>query len=169
MSELSERLWNDDVQPGSDQVSVEKYRETVLEQYKLYVEMADRVSARRNAANTYFLSLNTVLVTVIVTVAGERLSEASAWVLAAGLVILLVQCAAWFAIVRSYRLLNGAKFRVVGVLEERLPAYAYSRAEWNALGSGLDWRKYWPLSHIEQWVPIIIALTYVVSFIALSF
>jgi hypothetical protein len=31
----------------------------VLEKYKLYVEMADRVSARRGLTNSFFLALNT--------------------------------------------------------------------------------------------------------------
>jgi len=80
-------------------------------------------------------------------------------------VIAVGQCVAWWWLVRSYRLLNGAKFKVVGALEERLPASAYWRAEWVALGEGNDWRKYLPLSHLEQWVPILFALVYVLGFI----
>ena len=33
-----------------------------LEQYKLYVEMADRISSRRQNANSFFLSINTAIV-----------------------------------------------------------------------------------------------------------
>ena len=36
----------------------EKYKEHLLEQYKLYVEMADRISGRRQTANSFFLSIN---------------------------------------------------------------------------------------------------------------
>jgi hypothetical protein len=36
-------------------------RTIVLEQYKLYVEMADRLSARRALANTFFLTVNTAV------------------------------------------------------------------------------------------------------------
>lgn len=35
----------------------------VLEQYKLAVEMADRVSARRGNANLFYLSVQTTLLT----------------------------------------------------------------------------------------------------------
>jgi hypothetical protein len=139
----------------------------VLEQYKLCVEMADRVSARRNTSNTYFLSLNTALSVALVTLAGGRLAGTSVWLLAAGLVIVLAQCSAWFVIVRSYRLLNSAKFAVIGAFEERLPAFAYSRAEWGALGEGRDWRRYLPLTHVEQWVPVIFAAAYLVAFASL--
>jgi hypothetical protein len=40
----------------------------------------------------------------------------------------------------------------VGVLEERLPASPFWRADWWALGEGTDRARYWPLSHIEQWI-----------------
>jgi hypothetical protein len=68
--------------------------------------------------------------------------------------------------VRSYRLLNGAKYRVVGALEQQLPASPFWRAEWWALGEGKDRSLYWPLSHIEQWVPVLFALTYLVGYLA---
>jgi hypothetical protein len=82
------------------------------------------------------------------------------------LVAVLGQCAAWFYIVRSYRLLNTAKFQVVGALEERLPASPFWRAEWNLLGEGKDRRRYWPLSHIEKWIPILFAGTYLAAAVA---
>ncbi|MGH6629978.1 MAG: RipA family octameric membrane protein, partial [Burkholderiales bacterium] len=37
----------------------------ILEQYKTYVEMADRISGCRALANTFFLTLNTAIFTVI--------------------------------------------------------------------------------------------------------
>lgn len=53
--------------------------------------------------------------------------------------ILLAQCVTWFVMVHSYRQLNAAKYQVVGVFEERLPAFAYSRAQlgraWGGCGS----------------------------------
>jgi hypothetical protein len=55
---------------------------------------------------------------------------------------------------------------VVGALEERLPASPYRRAEWKALGEGKDPARYWPLTHLEQWIPLLFAATYVAGFIA---
>jgi hypothetical protein len=40
----------------------DQLRGHLLEQYKLYIEMADRISSRRQSANSFFLSLNTTLV-----------------------------------------------------------------------------------------------------------
>lgn len=83
---------------------------TVLEQYRSYVEMADRISARRGLANTFFLTLNTAVFTVI-GVFWETQPRASAWLLAFPLVALLGQCIAWYWLLRSYRQLNSAKYR----------------------------------------------------------
>ena len=41
-----------------------KYSEQLMEQYKLYVETADRVSERRSTANTFFLTANTLLISI---------------------------------------------------------------------------------------------------------
>jgi len=87
------------------------------------------------------------------------------WWLFVPLIALLAECAAWFYIVRSYRQLNGAKYRVVGAFEERLPASPYWKAEWAELGEGRDRSKYWPLTHVEQVVPIIFGATYVLGFV----
>lgn len=167
MSDLSEQLWNTDVGSADYTDTDERYRAAVLAQYQLCVEMADRVSARRSTANTYFLSLNTALTTILVVASAGSLGDATAWLLVTGLLALMAQCGAWLFIVRSYRQLNSAKYAVIGALEERLPAFAYSRAEWVALGEGKDWRRYLQLSIVEQWVPIIFALTYVFGFVAL--
>ncbi|MGY2119142.1 RipA family octameric membrane protein, partial [Nocardia gipuzkoensis] len=89
------------------------------------------------------------------------------WWLAIPLAAALGECFAWFYLVRSYRLLNSAKYQVVGALEERLPASPFWRAEWWALGEGKNRALYWPLSHIEQSVPILFSLVYVSGFLAI--
>lgn len=160
---IRDRLWNAEVSPKSYEGDAEKYQSAVLEQYKLYVEMADRISNRRGLTNTFFLTLNTGIFTVIAVSWKDR-PAISPWVLVLPLVVALGQCAAWWWIVRSYRQLNTAKYRVVGALEERLPASVYWRAEWIALGEGKDWRRYLPLSHLEQWVPVLFALVYISGF-----
>ena len=157
-AQLRRRLWREEgAGPGADP--------TVLEQYRLYVEMADRVSQRRALANT-FPPLNTAVLTALgVWLPGRP--PAQPWWLVVPLLAVLGECGAWFSLVRSYRLLNAAKYEVIGALEERLPASPYWRAEWWALGEGRDPRRYWPLSHIERAVPVFFGLTYLAGFLAL--
>lgn len=160
--EAGESLWNDPQADPADPADTA----TILEQYKLYVEMADRVSARRGLTNTFFLSLNTALLTAIGVVWAHHPSKAR-WGVVIPLVVLLGECITWFSLVRSYRQLNSAKYAVVGALERRLPASPYWSAEWKALGEGRDRARYWPITHLEQAVPLLFAAAYVAGFIAL--
>ena len=137
----------------------------LLEQYKLYVELADRVSHRRSVANTYFLSVNSLLA-IIVSGFWAVSSHSPTFFLVFTLVVLEGLCIAWFYIVRSYRQLNTAKWTVVGALEERLPASPWWRGEWIALGEGENRSLYWPLTHLEQWIPILFAFLYLGAFFA---
>lgn len=161
-----DQLWNDDTfidtRYGGDTTVVQA---VILDQYKLYVEMADRVSQRRGLTNTFFLTINTAVFTLIGVFLNNK-STGQPWWLLIPLIALLGQCFAWYYIVRSYRQLNTAKYQVIGALEERLPASPCWGAEWEALGKGKDPKKYWPLSHIEQWIPILFAAVYLGGFIA---
>jgi hypothetical protein len=160
--EVRPTVWNDS---EANQAESDSDRAAILEQYKIYVEMADRISARRSLTNTFFLTLNTAIFATIGAIWKDQAKIAS-WILIFPLTAIVVQCGAWFFLVRSYRQLNSAKYTVIGVLEERLPASPYWRAEWKALGEGRDKAKYWPMTHLEQWIPVIFAATYVAAFIA---
>lgn len=136
----------------------------VLDQYKLYVEMVDRISQRRGLTNTFFLTINTAVFTLI-GIFLNRKPASQPWWLLVPLIPLLGQCFAWYCIVRYYRNINRAKFQVIYALEERLPASPWN-AEWEALGKGKAPIKYWPLSHVEQLIPILLAASYIGGFVA---
>jgi hypothetical protein len=161
--ELRERLWNEDAKSKLYDDDAKAYQTAVLEQYKMYVEMADRISQRRGLTNTFFLTLNTGIFAIVGVFWKDR-PDAQVWWLVFPLLVVLGQCFAWFYLVRFYRLLNTAKYEVIGALEERMPASPYWRAEWRALGEGKDPKLYWPLSHIEKWIPILFAVLYLAGF-----
>jgi hypothetical protein len=126
----------------------EKYQAHLLEQYKLYVEMADRVSSRRLTANSYFLSINSAILAFVGYIATKE-DTSYLWLVAvAGIVLSLL----WFLIITSYRDLNTAKFRIIHLIEKRLPLSLYD-AEWSAMGRGVRPELYRPVSHIERAVP----------------
>ena len=162
---MDDRLWNDGTGTVNGSGAAREHQRAVLEQYKLCVEMADRVSSRRNLTNTFFLTLNTAVVTALSVMSGAGLPRCPAWTLFAGLVILLTQCLAWSVMMRSYRQLNAAKYAVINALERRLPALAFT-GEWEILGSGTDWRRYMPLTYVEQSVPVVFGAAYLVGFLA---
>ena len=150
-------LWNRDI---SKESFGEKYNDLLIAQYKLYVASAEKVSDRRNLANTFFLSIHTFLLGILGFYVEKMTSLANDWLVLVFLVALLMICAAWWLIVRSYRQLNTGKFIVIGELEKRLPASPYWSAEWRVLGEGKDLQKYFPLTHIENYIPLIFAFIY---------
>jgi hypothetical protein len=166
--DIEPRLWNNSVDAADYSAENERYQAAILEQYKIYVEMADRISARRALANTFFLTLNTAIFTAI-GVFWNKQPAGDDWTLAVPLVVLLGECLMWFWIIRSYRQLNTGKYAVVGALERRLPATPYWGGEWIALGEGKDRTRYWPLSHLEQKIPVLFALAYLSGFLLLVF
>jgi hypothetical protein len=152
-------LFND-IQDGATYPSNEKWYTHLLEQYKLYVEMADRISQRRAMANTYFLSLNSAILAFVGYLTAKESNE-HLWMLAAGGMALSVL---WEALITSYRNLNTAKFKVIHMIEARLPISPYE-AEWIAMEEGKNPKLYRPISHIEQAVPYIFMILHAFVFV----
>jgi hypothetical protein len=140
--------------------SNEKYQAHLLDQYKLYVEMADRISARRQTANSYFLTINTALLGFVGYVTVKETGD-YVWLL--GFVGALL-CYFWYRLIRSYRDLNSAKFLVVHQIEKRLPLSPYD-AEWEAMSRGSDPTLYKPITHIEIGVPWIFTVLHAFVFV----
>ena len=140
----------------------EKYRDHLIEQYKLYVEMADRISSRRQTAHSFFISLNTAIIALISYVKMNGSDATSFYCLIAfsGMVLAFM----WYRLIRSYRDLNSAKFEVVHEIEARLPISPYD-AEWEAVGRGMKPKLYLPFSHIEIYVPWIFFIIHFVVFL----
>jgi hypothetical protein len=160
-------LWNDNVGVKSYEDGGEKYQGAILEQYKLYVEMADRVSNRRGLANTFFLTLNTGIFAAIGVFWKDRPSG-PAWLLLLPLVLVLAECMVWRGIINSYQEIRSAKQKVIAELEERLPAAAYGRGEYGRGESAAfreEWRSYRPMINLEQWMPILFGLVYLMGFV----
>jgi hypothetical protein len=103
----------------------------VLEQYKLAVEMADRVSARRGNTNLFFLSIQTTLLTAA-GLAYTTVENVSWYAVLITALTGLALSAAWWRQLQSYRLLNMAKFEVINAVEERLPVKVFTD-EWEIL------------------------------------
>lgn len=128
------------------------YRDHALEMYKTYLEMADRISERREKANSFFLAVNTALIALLAKDAFASSSAAPR-----GLELLVpvaagVLCYLWYRIIRSYRDLNSAKFKVVHAIERQLPLRLYD-AEWESVERGTNPRLYLPFTHVEKVVP----------------
>lgn len=134
--------------------SFDNYQDHLLEQYKSYVESAQKNSDRRNTANTFFLTINTTLITILSYLQTKVTTnfEIGSQVLIAltGIAISFM----WYRLIRSYKDLNTAKFKVIHEIEKQLPICPYD-AEWEAVGRGEDPKLYLPFTHIEPWIPFV--------------
>jgi hypothetical protein len=124
----------------------------VIKIYQTYLEMADRISSRRERTNSYFLTINTALVALVTYLS---LASPSCPVVLSHLPIAIAGLTLsylWYRVIRSYRDLNSAKFKVVHQIENILPLRPYD-AEWEAVGRGENPKLYLPFTHIEIAVP----------------
>ena len=142
------------VKPSSDQ--------DILEIYKMLVEMADRVSQRRQSANSFYLTVNTAIIGGAAYLSQSELGHVGTLAVSvAGIAI----CFLWVRAVASYKSLNAAKFQVITSLEKRLPVSPFGD-EWALLDVDGDGKKHKPFHKTEMLVPIVIGLVHGFQFVS---
>ena len=124
----------------------------ILEYYKLCIAAAEQISDRRQNANSFFLTINTVLISFVSYSSIEELTIN--WSFFAVSLSGIAICFMWRRLIISYKDLNSAKFKVILALEEKLPVKAYA-AEWISLGEGKDPLIHKPFSKLESHVPLV--------------
>jgi len=137
-------------------------KEILLEQYKLAVEMADRISARREGANKIFLSANSIIFAFLAT----QTEFSTVHILITVLGSLL--CFVWASIIKNYRSLNSAKYAVIHEMEEKLPWKVYTD-EWQKLKNGKDKKVYAKLTVVEKKLPWLFLGFYTLLFLFVIF
>lgn len=149
------------------QATVDQQQIDVLfEQYKLFVDTSERLVARRQIVNTFFLSVNALVLSALALIAK---AATGSFVTAVGIgtvsIATIVLCVAWKTLVRSYAQLNRGKFAVINRIERELPA-ALFRAEWVALGEGNKPSTYKPFTSTEARVSSTFITIYCVVILA---
>jgi hypothetical protein len=99
----------------------EKYIEHLLDQYRLYVNAAEKISDRRQKTNEFFLGLNTALIGLLGFIMTKTSSKENTLILFIASIAGAIICYLWYRIVLSYKGLNSAKYEVIHTIEERLP------------------------------------------------
>lgn len=134
----------------------ESFKADLFEQYKLYVESAEKISERRLSANNYLLTVNAFLVTLYGLLAASP--NKGGWAILVPVAGVLVSLT-WHQIITSYRDLNTVKFKIIHELEREMPAALYAY-EWHKAEEGRG-KAYHPLTHLERWVPVVFMALYV--------
>lgn len=143
----------------------------LMEQYKLCVDMADRVSARRSSVNTFYISLLSALLAFLSLIVDKALfSESINSVLFFTAILGIILCFTWYLNIQSYRRLNSLKFAVINEMEQQLPYPCFIR-EWEILKerqkSGRQ--QYIRLTTVEKTIPLIFSVPYIGLFLKTLF
>lgn len=145
----------------------ESFQSDLLEQYKLYVEMADRISARRVQINSFYISLLSGLLALLsIFVNKEVLSKfqdtkfKNITLLVVGLLGIIL-CFLWQSNIRSYKQLNSAKFKVISEIEKYMPFSLYEM-EWGILKKDREYKRYMEQTIVERYIPFIMAIPYLI-------
>lgn len=134
--------------------------ETLFDQYKLYVEMANEISKRRHQTNTFYISLSSTLITLFSLISVKIVSINSKLICIIPVLGIII-CIIWFTHIKSYKKLNRAKFKVINSIEDYLPYKGFSE-EWDILKKD----KYKKLTDIERYVPLILIFPYLIISLA---
>lgn len=135
----------------------ENFNSHVLEMWKTYLGTADRISDRRERANAFFVTIHTGVFAAIGFLFEKQMYL---WIVTLSLFAGIPFTFLWYRLVRSYKDLNSAKFKVVHAIEHLLPVKLFE-AEWEAVGRGKDPTRYLPFTKIELRVPLIFLGIYI--------
>lgn len=128
-----------------------KNQSLILEQYKLIVESADRITERRQNTNKFYLGINSFIFTAASYLTAIKINIIPLLISLIGFLVSLV----WYQNINSFRQLNCAKFKVIHELEKNLPANIYKKEdEYLQIG-------YYKLTSVEKWVPFIFGIIYI--------
>ena len=150
-----------DTVPALVQRTEDEYGESfsthILEQYKLYVQSAENLSARRVQSSRYLLTLNAALVALYgLQSAGFSQGYWTLLVTVVGVAVSIL----WFLMIKSHADLNKIKFDVIHEIERHLPA-AIFKYEWQLAEQGRG-KTYRAVTAIERWIPILFVALHVV-------
>lgn len=108
------------------------------------VEMADRISQRRDSSNRFFAAFLTAGAGAVLF--ASRMGEVPSWMIAIASVLALFLSLVWWQTLQAYKKLNKAKFQVILAMEKDLP--------WACFGEEHRFRKGPSLTKVEMWVPV---------------
>jgi len=148
------------IEDGPTEYDREKYHSHLIKQYKLYVEMVDRLSARRVLVNNSFITLNGAGAIAFAAAPTSFGGGPAVFFQAAITLACILLSVLWRETIVYYRHLSDAKFQVIHEMEELLPARPYTVEHEYFIGKRKA--KLTPftrgLSDMEVYIPIIAAI-----------
>ncbi len=147
---------------NTNNLTTDAGKNNLLEQYKTYVESADKISDRRINVNTFFITLNSALITVM------TIFFSNTYLLLLLAFLGIIFSILWFLNIKNYKQINSCKFDIIQQIEKYLPINLY-KAEWDILTKNKSDKKYIPVSKLEMFLPFVFILIYTVIIIYFLF
>ena len=141
-------------------------RSELLEQYKVFLETSESLVARRQTVNSFYISANTALITImggLITVLGDAEERIILFTLTS--IVGIILSVSWNRILSAYGTLNGSKMKVIRMIENELPAALYD-TEWNVMSDKLNSKKYTSFTDSEKKAPKAFIVLYILLIIA---
>lgn len=144
-----------------------KYKDHLLEQYKIYVEMADRTSERRIKINNFYISIFSIYFGILSIVKNNNYVKFNNYIIYAILFLAILYCINWYTNINSYKQLNKAKYELINEIEKELPFDYYTR-EWKLLQPDESKKKYVHLSTVEKFIPFLILILIIIMILIMA-
>ena len=135
--------------------------EKLFEQYKLFSDTSESLVTRRQNVNSFYITANTALFTVAVTVFSLNANLISQIIITMVLSIPgILLNGSWLKVMESYSLINSSKMKILGMIEKRLSASLFD-AEWEIMSNKYNKQRYISFSDREKTLPKIFNALYI--------
>lgn len=153
--------YNFDIAEKLGETKEPKREADLIEQYKVYLTTSEDVLNRRQSTSNFYTTINTSMLTIVVTIAGVLLGlpALAGSLLTVSLILITVGAIGillninWLNLLESYGRLNGAKMKVISEIEKSLPANIYD-TEWKVMSERLCGERYVSFTSIEKRLPV---------------
>jgi magnesium-transporting ATPase (P-type) len=93
-----------------------------LEQYKIYLDMIERVSDRRMRTHNFFITITSAIISLLAVGISSGVLSSNMWFILIFLYIfILCICKIWVDSLNSFAKLNSVKFKIIFEVEKELP------------------------------------------------
>ena len=132
----------------------------LFELYKLMVQTSESLVARRQGTNTFFLTVNGLILTGVGLFVRQGINARShALVIVIFCITGLIISWSWRTLLTSFGQLNKGKFAVILQLEKQLSASIFD-GEWEALDRGENKKAYRSFTQNESRIPLVFSAIY---------
>jgi hypothetical protein len=130
-------------------------KSVLLEQYKIFLQTSEDLVARRQNVNNFYISINSALMATFGVIWALEILPFYKFAIGALLALVgMILSISWIKLLESYGNLNSSKMKILGMLEKKLSASLFD-AEWEAMSSKYNKKKYVSFSERERQLPII--------------